>query len=373
LAVPPSEKDLKRLEDLKARFREDPENPRTRDDLIEGYTASGQALTAAELLRAETDPSDGAWDPLRACAALFLQGGDAGRAAEALNASGSLHEDRWEFWHLRGRCLEGLGRIREAMDEQRRAARMAPEEAEPRFRMGLISLELGEEGVALAHFQDALERDPGMGRALVNMGLLYDRMGESDRALEMFRRAVELEPDNLEGHLNLGVLYAELGYAQDAAQEFLKAVDLDSRCAEAHFNLGLLREESDPEEALQRLRKTLALDAGHREARFQMGRLCYRRGLYPAAIKSLRACLAADDNDTGALFHLALSYNKLDRPDETIRFLEELLKLEPDNAQAHFYLGVAFDKKGDYGNARRAYQKADELARHDEGHAPGVE
>jgi tetratricopeptide (TPR) repeat protein len=363
LAAPSSEKEFRRLAELEAKFERNSDDEKVFRELIQAYRKTGRVLAAAELLRKRCEKSPSDWEMLKDCVSLFVQANEPGRAAQVLNEFGSDFEDRWDFWDLRGRCLEGLGRHREALDEHRHASQMAPDEGEPRFRMGLAALELSDEDEALAHFQDALERDPHMGRALVNMGLLYERRGEIERALEMFRQAVNLEPENLEGHLNLGVLYAELGRSREAASEFLQATEIDARCADAHYNLGLLLEEVDPEQALQHLKKAITIDPAYREARFQVGRICYRRGLYPAAIKSLKWCLEVDPQDTGSLYFLALTYNKLDRPDETIHLLERLLELEPNHAQAHFYLGISYDKKGYYDKARTAYQRADELGR----------
>ncbi|MBU1699611.1 MAG: tetratricopeptide repeat protein [Candidatus Eisenbacteria bacterium] len=356
-----SEKETQRLQDLETRFKQCPDDEILLQELLDTYRSTGRSHAAAELLRLRIGKHPGDWSTLRTCVMLFLQAGESKRAAEILNQSGSEFKHQWEFWRLRGSCLEGLDRFREALEEYRRAAQLAPEEAEPRFRMGLVSLELGEDEEALGYFHDALERDTRMGGALVNLGLLYERMGDTDRAVEMLRRVLELEPENVEGHLNLGTLYAEKGYGQEAAAEFHRAAELDDKCIEAHFNLGLLLEESEPDAALDRLRKVLAMDPTHQDATLQIGRLCYKRGLYTAALKALHRGLDREPKDTRALYYLALTYNKLDRPDETIRLLDELLRLEPDNARAHFYQGIAYDKKGAYQKAQRAYQKADEL------------
>lgn len=363
LAAPSSDRELRRLEELEARFERDPGDGRVLRELINAYRSTGRPLPAAELLRGKAEEAPYDWALVRDCVELFLQAGEPGRAAQVLNLSGSTFEDSWEFWNLRGRCLEGLGRYGEAVLEHQRATRVDPDASEPFFRLGIACLELDEEDEAIEHFKAALERDPTMSRALVNLGLLYERKGDVPRALDAFRRAVDLEPGELEGHLNLGVLYAEIGRAREAAGEFLQATEVDPRCAEAHYNLGLLLEEADPERALQHLRKAISIDAAYGEARFQIGRICYRRGLYAAAIKNLKFCLEADPRDPGALFFLAQTYNKLDRPDDTIRFLERLLEHAPRHAQAHFLLGISYDKKGLYEKARRAYQRADELGR----------
>ncbi|MBD3335983.1 MAG: tetratricopeptide repeat protein [Candidatus Eisenbacteria bacterium] len=366
-----SERETRHLQALEAKLSQNPDDEAAFQSLLDAYRASGRWRDAAELLcrRLERNPND--WNTLRGCVTLFLRAGEPVRAGEILNRHGAHYEHQWELWHLRGLCLEELGRHGDALEEHRRAARLAPEEPQPRFRLGLTSLRTGEEEAALAHFQDALERDPRLGGALVNLGLLYERMGERERALEMLRRAAELEPDSVEAHLNLGAVYAEMDRKEEAAGELRRAIELDPRCADAHFNLALLLDDVDPEEALQRLRRAVTLEPARRDANLELGRICYRRGLYTAALKALQVCLEADPADTEALFFMALTYNKLDRPDETLKLLDELLKHEPQSAQAHFYRGVAYDKKGLYDKARVAYQKADELGQGRED--PGIE
>ena len=52
---------------------------------------------------------------------------------------------------------------------------------------------------------------------------------------------------------------------------------------------------------------------------------------------------------------------KLGNYDSAIKMLEISIKLNPNNSIGFYNLGISFDKKGDFGNAINAYEKAVEL------------
>lgn len=70
-------------------------------------------------------------------------------------------------------------------------------------------------------------------------------------------------------------------------------------------------------------------------------------GDYASALPLLESVLAADPDDTVALYNLGMAYSDKGRLDEAKRHLEKLLRLDPSNANAVVALGVAQARSGD--------------------------
>jgi pentatricopeptide repeat protein len=66
-----------------------------------------------------------------------------------------------------------------------------------------------------------------------------------------------------------------------------------------------------------------------------------------------------DPERLDSLFSMGVCFSKADRPDDAIRVFRQLLDQDQSNADAWYYLGLSYDKKGDSRSAREAYRMAD--------------
>jgi Flp pilus assembly protein TadD len=83
--------------------------------------------------------------------------------------------------------------------------------------------------------------------------------------------------------------------------------------------------------------------------------------MYVNALKYLERCKEQTPDSPRILYVLGMAYNKSDMPDSAIEVLGRLCELESTNADAHYNLGIALDKKGLYDQAKAAYKQADQL------------
>src|SRR6266849_3676122 len=205
--------------------------------------------------------------------------------------------------------------------------RAEPEDFSAHMLMGVICGEQNQIPCAVEHFQHAARSQPRDPAPHVHLGESYARQGNLAAALAEFNTAVGLAPSDLSAWLN--VLQTQL--AQKRFREARTTADRISRLAPAsadlHNRLGALQAEfGDYAGAIQNLEKANALKPDSYEFRYNLG----------------------------------LAYHRNGDPDHALQILEPVHR-QQDNAEIENLLGDVYEKKGQYLDAVRAFQRGTEL------------
>jgi len=209
-------------------------------------------------------------------------------------------------FHL-GEAFHQQGRIEEAVNSYREAARLMPEFAGAETKLGLTLAKLGRRDEAIAEFERALAIEPDLSEAHYNLGLLRARGGENEAALRHFQqafpagdpralRALEAKPEAAEVLNNLGLGLMNSGDRKSAMEMFRRAAAAGPNFVSARLNLGnALLIEGDLAEAQPHFEKALALDPSNALAHNNLGLLLVRLNRRPEAIPHLQYALRTGD------------------------------------------------------------------------------
>ncbi len=237
------------------------------------------------------------------------------------------------------------GRLADALDSIQRAERLQPDDWRVQNTKGVIQYLLGD----LASARTTLERaatlvtaDGTSTTALaanekstvqVNLGRVYRDLTELELAQQAFRRAVVLDPSNATAHNNLGNIAYRLGDCATAEYELSQAASLSPDSVSAVSQLGI--------------------------ALFECGDVA-------GSVPKLEAAVALD----GAVFlpplytYLARAYMAGGRVDEAVKYAQYGALLPPPSADAYYWLGKAYQRRGasgDADNAKGSFERALEL------------
>ena len=225
------------------------------------------------------------------------------------------------------RCHQA-GRLAEADRICRHILTLAPRHAESHHLLGVIALEAGHPGPALAMIGEAIRISPERGLYHANLGLALRRLGRLDEAIACFRQAIERQPDDADSHYALGAALHDLGRLAEATAAYREALRLRPNFPEAHNNLG--------------------------NAWCALGRL-------DQAVASYRAAIELRPNHHGALFNLGLALRDLGRVAEAVCAIRQALVVRPDAVNVHIALGRILLNQGEDGEARACFQRAGAL------------
>lgn len=129
--------------------------------------------------------------------------------------------------------LSQLGRPRDALVELQEAVRLAPRDAEFRFKLALAWNELGEAAKVLAELEEAVKLDPRHARAGYNLGLARNAAGNPAGAIQALLAAETAEPRDPALPYARATIHAQLGQMDEARRATHRALELNPRFTEA--------------------------------------------------------------------------------------------------------------------------------------------
>lgn len=221
----------------------------------------------------------------------------------------------------------------------------------PAYNLGCLYRELEDWEKAISFYEKSLQADPGFSPALYRLGAAYADMGRDEEAIRYFRKFLDSKPDHpAPGYNNLGVLLWKSGDRDSAIKFMEKAIKAESEFPPALFNYGLssLLGDQNPKKGIEALIKYLKLRPRSTRA-VELKRLLRERGAISSSEKELIS--HQDYIRRGGEYEKAGQYR---------RAKEEYLlalKIQPDSEQAHYRLGIIYDKfLGDKVRAIKHYQ-----------------
>jgi serine/threonine-protein kinase len=200
-------------------------------------------------------------------------------------------------------------------------------------------------------------------------GLFYARKGNIEnnkKALDYYTQAVALDPKFALAYTSMAVTYSNLTSSGADPTEMLakgraaaqKALELDDSLAEAHAALAIIkRDEWDWSGADNEFKRAIELNPNLAAAHGNYALYLSRMGRAAEALPEIKRAqeldplrIAIKSGEAEILYHAR-------RYDEAIQVNQNVIRMQPDYANAHIYSGFAYAAKGQYAEAIAAYQK----------------
>jgi tetratricopeptide (TPR) repeat protein len=241
--------------------------------------------------------------------------------------------------------------------------------ADPKARLKALSL-LAKEQVGAGQWANAIvtysqiaELDPMNPQAHYDLGAAWLSSGRQAEAAASFQRAVDLRPGS-NGALRRQIdrLQAE-GHSSDALRACRRLSRTgDNAFERRHYLAKALMLAGKPEEAEKELRRVLAQAPHLAATQLDLARILLERGMFDEAAEH---ATHAVETIPSAFYELTLARRMMetDRPlVDRIRVLVERADIVSlARITIHFGLGKAYDDLGDYAEAMRQYEAANQL------------
>jgi tetratricopeptide (TPR) repeat protein len=194
---------------------------------------------------------------------------------------------------------------------------------------------------AIQYFNEAIELKPHyawVDEAYNVMGNAYEEKQAYDKALECYKKAIELNVRDkyyYANYANIASIYNNMGYAYAKKQDYDKAIESYKKSVElypyyidAYNNMGYAyTEKQDYDKAIEFYNKAIELYLA-----------------YPGAYNNMELTNVRDN---------------------IVRSYKRIIKLEPNFAEAYYYMKLAYEAKGDKEKALEYEIKMVELLRND--------
>jgi len=262
--------------------------------------------------------------------------------------------------------LREAGRLDEALSVLREALRKSPHDPVLYSDAGAACLLSNQVDLAVDCFERAIGLCPHFATAHYNLGAALERQGRPADAVVALRRAIALKPDMGPAYSRLGNLLHAQGARDEALECFRRAGNLLTNPADQEMEEAkLLLAEGRSAEAEPKLRSVIALDPANSLAHATLGDLLGESGRFEEATALLRKATEIDPNRVGAWHDLAIFTKVSDADRSWLGQMEDLLaqpgRNDFDRAMLHFGLGKAHDDLGEYAEAIRHYDQANQF------------
>jgi len=253
---------------------------------------------------------------------LTIAYSSAGRFSDAIRILKQLAQQRPDegVMLLLAEAYRGSGDLPKAAEEYRKAARGGADEA-VQFASGIGLIESGSTGEAAAIFSAATATHPSAARLWVGLGVAQSLQQQDAAAIRSLLHAVELDPTYLPAYSILANLSGHLDETDEQIRERLETlVASNPESPDAHYDYAL---------ALWK-----QLHRGH--------------GAQSNEEIETQLKLALIKTPNFAEAHLLLGTVYADSADlnQAVPELETAVRLEPENAKAHYRLAQAYRRSG---------------------------
>ncbi len=254
--------------------------------------------------------------------------------------------------HL-GMALLEAGRAAEAESVLRRAAHAAPEMAPVHFHLGLCAEARNRPSDALAHYGDAMRRDPRHAAALSRAGHLLIGMGRLEEAMAAYRQALGIHPDDAQALVRIGQILTARGMLQEAVAPLRRVLARNASHADAWAALGQIQIGlGDLEAAARSYACALRAQPGHLTTRLARIALAERQGRDEDVREQAHVLLPAFPMHPELLVLLGRLARSREEREDALNRLEAALQTGPerlgrDNESIlRFAAGMLHDKLG---------------------------
>lgn len=247
-----------------------------------------------------------------------------------------------------------LGRYDEALKAFQLASEIDPLNADAyRGRAKAYEAE-GRVAEAEETLKKAISLRPSYWAGYNELGVFYYRHGRYDDAVEQFKTVAALTPENSRIYRNLGGVYFAQGRNEAAAEMFRRSVEIEpdyavySNLATLNFYEGRYRESARMYEAALELNNSDYRVWGYlAEARFWAeGMIAETRAAYAEAIRRANEILRINPHDAEALSSVAGYYARLGQRGRATRSLDKLIALNPEDLKVLFKIGGTYEQLG---------------------------
>ncbi|HEX2868824.1 MAG TPA: tetratricopeptide repeat protein [Ignavibacteriales bacterium] len=227
-------------------------------------------------------------------------------------------------------------------------------EAIEHFVDGSIADAKGDYASAIVEYQDALRMDPkaGVYYALAKDYLLTNKLF---LALSHINSAIKLDSTNVDYYNVLAEVYTNGHQVDSAASAYQKIIKLDSTNVAAFYNLANIYQQSKPHEALSIYQKLLTITGPEWSVLARVAELYERMGNEDESVKTIEQLLRLDPSNVEVRKLLIESYIKQAKYDKALKSISELEEKLPEDLSLREMKAQIYLQQDDFQKALDEY------------------
>jgi tetratricopeptide (TPR) repeat protein len=188
--------------------------------------ASGQHAVALGAARQLIQESPDDLDNIFLASAAMLQANDSISALSALKGYTSKRPEDPKGWLALGMSHVIQKNYPQAREALERSAKIAPNQAETEYQLGVLSDAETKQDEAIAHFERVLQLQPNHAKALGKIGSLYLQQGNLPKAEDALKRSSAADSSNPDTEYKLAMVLGKMGKPDEAREHMRRFQEL---------------------------------------------------------------------------------------------------------------------------------------------------
>lgn len=209
-------------------------------------------------------------------------------------------------------------------------------------------------------WSDVVAKSPGLARGYTNLGVAYHEAKDFKTAEDLLMKAIQVEPETRAAYISLGSLYLTQNRLAEAEQALRTALTKQTLLnpARIYHYLGMKYQKAgNYPAAIDFSRRALHLNKDDLEPLINLGVVYEKLGDYRRADATFAEAFRSGLNDRVDLYNnWGITVFKMGQTDKAIEYFRKGLLIDPDHAESHYNLGLAYSEKGMTGEAMAEMQ-----------------
>lgn len=248
-----------------------------------------------------------------------------------------------------------------ALKDVQEALKLEPTNSTLNLGLANILREQGSYGEALEIYKKVAQSDPNNADIPYFMALTYSKTGDIAAQETAATEAVQRNSQFIgESYYLLGDALQKNKKYDEAIRAYERAVSINARILEVYLNLGeVYRSQNNYDKAIMTGKKGLQSYQNNGNLFANLSWYYSLAERYPEAVAAARdAIRLLPKQDSTGHKYLCRAYNDSKQFSQAISACNEALKISPNDGEANFYLGRAYDKTNKPNLAPKFYDKA---------------
>jgi tetratricopeptide (TPR) repeat protein len=307
----------------------------------------------------------------------FLQNKQPEKALEVLNRCAGRPDASGAIFARLGFAYSQLGKTSDAIAANKMAIKRSPKELVGYQNLFLNYLQAKQNGEALKVLDEAARQQDVEVEFLVSLSELYANFATQvpsqkdairPKALAILNRAEKLNPSSPQTRLQLAEGFNSLGDYAKAAQLYLELLktlpDLPLIRERVRAQLtDIYLKSEDRKRAVEQLQAIIRDDPMNPQAYYFLGSIASEERKLPEAVDYFGKTIQLTPDFAQAYYEMALAQIQLNKAGEALATLNKARQRFSDNYFLEFCTGMAYGGQKDYGEAIKHYTSAEIMAK----------
>ena len=214
-------------------------------------------------------------------------------------------------------------------------------------RLGQTQLDMNDLEGAIGTFEQIVESYPEDLNSLRRLASIEFSAGRYQSAADRLEAFLASAPDQPELIFALGQIRRALGDDPGAFEAFNRIGPAEANYIDARLQIAaLLETQGKTSEALAEVDRLRELRP-NRQLDFHAAALRIELGDFEAGVALLEGLLDGTNEDLDVLYQLGIHYGAENKTDDALRYMQRVLELDPNNANALNYIGYSWAERGE--------------------------